>query len=427
MLEKINVLIFPAGEINSVELHAALSTCVNINVIGASSIERHGRFIFENYIKNFPNITDKNFIAELNELIEKHNIDIIFPTHDSVSLFFSEHKAEINSEVIGANPQTADICRHKHKTYNLFKHTNFIPHIYHNPNDIKEYPVFIKLDTGQGSVGAKTVYAKEELNKINFKEYVISEYLPGKELTVDCFTGKNNELQYISPRSRDRIMAGVSVAGSTIKVTEEIQNIAQQINSRLNFLGLWYFQIKQDIYGNYKLLEISTRCSGTMCLTRAKGINLPLLSVYAQMGYEITVFDNQYNVTMDRTLIGRFEIDYDYNTVYFDLDDTLIINQKVNLNAIRFLYQCKNKGINVFLLSKHEGDIEQTLERFSISPSLFLSILHINPEENKYLYITEKRAIFIDNSFNERKIVKEKLEIPVFDVDSIEFLLDWRI
>ena len=49
-MAKINVLIFRGGEINSVELHDALSSCVNVKVFGASSVERHGKYIFQNYI-----------------------------------------------------------------------------------------------------------------------------------------------------------------------------------------------------------------------------------------------------------------------------------------------------------------------------------------------------------------------------------------
>ena len=33
----------------------------------------------------------------------------------------------------------------------------------------------------------------------------------------------------------------------------------------------------------------------------------------------------------------------------------------------------------------------------------------------------------IDNMFKERLEVKEKCNIPVFDADGFEFLLDWRI
>ena len=426
-MNKINVLIFPAGEINSVELHDALSTCVNINVFGASSIERHGRFIFKNYIKDVPKITENNFILELNIIIEKYSIDIIFPTHDTVSLFLNEHKKEIPAKIVGGDLTTTIICRHKHKIYDLFKNTDFTPFIYYNINAIKNYPVFIKPNIGQGTVNAKIISSKDDLINIDFDEYVVSEYLSGEELTVDCFTDKNKMLKYVSPRTRDRILAGVSVAGKTIKLTEEIEYIAKQINSKLNFLGLWYFQVKQDDNYKYKLLEISTRCSGTMCLTRSRGVNLPLLSVYEQMGYNTEIFDNNYIVTMDRTLIGRYEIDYDYNAVYFDLDDTLIINDKINLNAIKFLYQCKNKSIKTFLLSKHEKNINNTLEQFSIPRSLFYEIFLLNPEDDKYKFITEKKSIFIDNAFSERKIVKEKIGIPVFDVDGIEFLLDWKL
>ena len=60
-MNKINVLIYPAGEINSVELHDALSTCVNIEVFGASSKERHGAYVFKNYISNIPLIQEKSY------------------------------------------------------------------------------------------------------------------------------------------------------------------------------------------------------------------------------------------------------------------------------------------------------------------------------------------------------------------------------
>lgn len=49
---KIKILIFPDGEINSIELHDALSSCVNVELYGASSIERHGKYVFKNHIRS---------------------------------------------------------------------------------------------------------------------------------------------------------------------------------------------------------------------------------------------------------------------------------------------------------------------------------------------------------------------------------------
>ena len=67
------------------------------------------------------------------------------------------------------------------------------------------------------------------------------------------------------------------------------------------------------------------------------------------------------------------------------------------------------------------------LETYHIDKGLFQSIIVIGNDEEKYNYIKEEKAIFIDDSFAERKKVKDKLGIPVFDVDMIESLIDWRM
>jgi hypothetical protein len=259
---------------------------------------------------------------------------------------------------------------------------------------------------------------------------VICEYLPGEELTVDCFTDRDGALQAILPRSRQRVFGGVSVRARNEPLTEEIENIAATINSRLRFLGLWYFQIKRDSGGNYKLLEISARCAGTMCLSRALGVNLPLLSVYAAMGRKTEVLKNSYNVTVDRTLISRYKTDLVYDRVYIDLDDTIVVNDKINFQTVRFLYQCANERKRVSLITRHHYDhsdsVTDILKRYKISEDLFDEIIEIEFDKPKYEAIESNGAIFIDNAYVERKAVYENLRIPVFDVDGIEVLLDWR-
>lgn len=424
MNKPIHVLIFPAGEINSVELHDALSTSVNITVYGGSSVDRHGPYIFKNYIGGIPFISADNFFDEFNRVLRENQIDVIFPTHDTIATFFADNQDKINAKVIAGDKGTSAVCRDKQKTYELFADTSFTPKLFGVDNDIT-LPVFVKPKIGQGSVGARIVHTKDELLALD-DEYVIAEYLPGEEYTVDCLTDKDGKLAVISPRSRDRTLAGVSVAGQTQPLTDEIRLIAEAINGRMKFLGLWFFQIKKDADGVFKLLEISTRCAGTMCLTRARGANLPLLSVYAALGYDIGVKMNEYEVVVDRTLINRYKISYDYDTVYLDFDDTVVINGQVHLYAMMFIYQCQNMGKQIHLITRHESDINQTLEDLRIDKNLFKSIIHLDAEDIKIDHIRPEKAIFIDNAFQERKLVQDKLGIPVFDVDAIEVLLDWR-
>lgn len=425
MNKQTNVLIFPAGEVNSVELHDALATCVNIKLFGASSIDRHGPYIFKNFIGGIPLISDDKFIESFNKTLNKYEIDIIFPTHDTVAAFFADNQAEIAAKVIVADQVTSAICRDKRKTYDLFTGASYIPHIYDNNEQVSP-PVFIKPRIGAGSVGAKLVELKEELQGLNFSDYVVSEYLPGEEYTVDCLTDKEGVLTVVSPRSRDRTLAGISVGGEIKPLTPEVQNIAEGINNKLSFRGLWFFQIKKDKQGVFKLLEISTRCAGGMGLTRAAGINLPLLSVYVALGYNIDAPPNPYKVKVDRTLISRYKIDYSYDTVYLDFDDTVVINGAVNLYAIMFIYQCNNQGIALNLITKHADNVGETLGRHKLSKDVFSKIIHLTDDEHKIDHIDPKNAIFIDNAYQERKLVKDKYNIPVFDVDGIEVLLDWR-
>jgi hypothetical protein len=164
-----------------------------------------------------------------------------------------------------------------------------------------------------------------------------------------------------------------------------------------------------------------------MCLTRARGINLPLLSVYVFLGYDVEAEANPVSIVLDRTLISRYQIDYNYNSVYFDFDDTLVVNNKVHLPAIKFLYQCKNENKKVILITKHSQDIYETLAKFAISSSLFNEIIHIKPHEEKREFITPSEAIFVDNAYQERKKIQKKHGIPTFDVDGLEVLINWRV
>lgn len=426
-MSKLNVLVFPAGEINSIELHDALSHNVNIQVFGCSSVERHGAYVFENYRADLPNIIENDFIDKFNDLIAEWSIDYVFPTHDTVALYLAKNQHLINAKVIVSSYATAKICRDKKATFDLFKDCEFCPEQF---NSFDNLPVFIKPRDGQGAKGAKLINIKDDIpNDIDVNDYTINEYLPGEEVTVDCLTNSNGNLCACLPRVRNRLLAGVCVAGTSIKATEEILMIANEINNRLEFLGLWYFQVKKSTDGKYKLLEISTRCAGTMCLSRARGINLPLLSVYAAEGKNITVFENPYTVVMDRTLISRYKIDYNFKRVYVDYDDTVIEGDKVCLPVIKFLYQCKNKNIEIILLTRHEVDhndsVEESLSSHAISPSLFSKIIKLTFDEKKSDYISDD-SVFIDNSYAERKTVHDENGIPVFDIEGIEVIEDWR-
>lgn len=428
-MSKKRVLIFPAGTEIAFEIQNALKYSKFVELIGGTSSDDHSAFTFSRLITGFPYVDRDGFLEYLNKVILEYNIDCVYPAHDSVCVFLSEHADEISAQVIVTEPKTVNICRSKRATYDYFLNEDFIPRTFSAVEDVRSFPVFVKPAVGQGAKGTYKIEDRDKLNGeiFNDKTLVVCEYLPGTEYTADCFTDKNGTLLTVKLRTRERIRSGISVRSSVIETDSEVARIAERINSKLHFKGAWFFQLKKDDADKYKLMEISPRIPGTMGLSRNLGINFTLLTLFVFWGYEVSIIDNGYKIVVDRAFYSAYRISIKYDHIYLDYDDTLIIDGKVNRMLLAFLYQAVSEGKKVHLLSKHIGDLNANMSKYRIAAELFDEVIVLSREDEKYKYIGESSAIFIDDSFVERKTVKEHCKIPVFDVDMIEGLIDWRM
>jgi len=426
MSSKQNVLVFPSGTEIGLEIHKSLSNSIHFQLYGASSISDHGELVYKYQISSLPFFNDKNFLNELNILIDKLGIDFLIPAHDDVLFFFSKNKSKINSKVICSDFETIEICRSKLKTYNFFKNIIKVPKVY-DITDSFSFPLFLKPDVGQGSQGIHYVENQNQLEfhtKVN-PSLLILEYLPGKEFTVDCFTDKRGNLRFSKARTRSRIRNGISV-NSSLEENNVFYEIAVKINSVMKFKGVWFFQVKEDQGGDYSLLEVAPRVAGSMGYFRNHGINFILLSIFEEMGLETELCYNSIDMELDRALVSRYKLNLDFDNVYVDLDDTLIIDRKVNTELISLLYQFQNESKVIVLITKHLFDVGGTLKKYNISQSIFSKIIHLKASERKSKHISSVSSIFIDDSFSERKDVFNKLKIPCFGTDGIECLFNYK-
>ena len=423
----INVLVFPCGSEIGLEVNEALKRDKHINLYGLSSIPCHGKVVYDNYIEGISFINSDTFLDELNSIIEEYDIDLLIPAYDDAILMLSESRDKLKCKLVTSSRETCRIARSKIRTYEALKEYDFVPKTYSLDSiSAKDLPVFAKPDIGQGSQGAFRAEKMEDLDEIrdSGQEYVLCELLTGKEYTIDCFTDSKRKIINLSMRSRNRIRNGISVNSCSVPMPDEVREIAEAINSKLAFDGVWFFQVKEDKNGKYKLLEVAPRVAGTMSLSRIRGFNYILNSVYQAMGYEVKAIPWQAEyVEEDRALSNNYVLDIDYDTVYVDLDDTLVIVDKVNTELMAFLYQCQNEGVTVKLLSRHATDELTTLKKYHIDRNLFDMIIHVNEEELKSSFINEAKAIFIDDSFRERYDVAAVRGIPVFDIDCIKALM----
>ncbi|MEM4234828.1 MAG: ATP-grasp domain-containing protein [Nitrososphaerota archaeon] len=423
----VNVLVFPCGTEIALEIHRALSRAKDINLFGATSVSNnHGKFLFKNYIEGIPDVEEPNFILEINKIVREHNIHYIFPAHDSVVLRLSLEAERVECKVICSPKRTCEVCRSKKKTYDYFRGIIPIPRIYQNQEEILEYPVFLKPDIGQGSKGVAYAQLRKDVEYHISKDpsLIVMEYLPGREFTIDCLTDQNGKLIFYGGRERRRILNGISV--NTVRVEDErFRLIAEKINEHLVFRGAWFFQVKERKDGELVLMEIAPRIAGTMATYRVLGVNFPLLSLLIHQGVPVEVLKNDYVVEVDRALFNRYSIPIEYEEVYIDFDDTLIKNGKVNTELIAFAFQCINSGVKVKLVTRHKGNILETLRAYRLD-GIFDQVYHISDGKSKSEIIQSNKSILIDDSFSERAEVKRNKGIPVFDVDAVESLICWK-
>lgn len=383
--------------------------------------------VFKTCIEDVPFVGRPGFIERLNQIIDELGIDYVYPAHDSACLALIEQRDKLHAPVVSSAVETVEICRSKNATYRFLKGASYLPRFYNGPEEVEDFPVFIKPSVGQGAQGARRIDDRAHLEEAlaSGVEYALCQYLPGREVSVDCFTDRHGALRFVSPRTRDRIKAGIAVRSSFLPEDKRINEIAEDLNGRFSFNGAWFFQLKEDDRGEYKLMEVSPRIAGTSGLTRNRGVNLPLLTLYNVWGYDVDIIDNGNKLLLDRAFISRFKSDVRYNNVYVDFDDSIIFRGKVNLSLIAFLYQAQNQGKKVYMLTKHRGDIQEELLRYNIAPGLFAGIIHLDKSESKVPHI-QPDSIFIDDSFAERRRIHEACGIPVFDLDMVESLMDWR-
>lgn len=425
---KKNILVFPCGSEIALEVYRSVNNSTHFNLIGASSCNDHGKFIYENYIDGIPFITDSTFISVMQKIIKENNIDAIYPAMDAVIEILKSNEEKLGCKVISPIAETTQICLSKSRTYSVLKDKVRIPRTYLNYDEVDSYPVFTKPDIGYGSRGAKKCVNREDLiNQLElFPSSIICEYLPGEEYTVDCFTNSKGELLCAMPRVRARIMNGISVNTKPVDDNGEFLSFAKKINSSITFSGAWFFQVKRDVNGELVLMEVASRFGGSSSLFRAKGINFALMSLFNAFEIPVSIITNDYSVEMDRALDNKYKINIDYNEVYIDFDDCIYLEKKyVNDQIMAFLYRCRNRGIKLTLLSKHDdeklGKLDDLLRELRIE-QVFDRIIHISPDDKKYKYIDNNNAIFIDDSFAERKAIHDNCNINVFSLDMVECL-----
>jgi len=393
MLSK-NVLVVPCATQIGVEQFRSLRFNKNFNLIGAAHNESDP--LYKNYIHLKHSIETPEFIEEILHTVKHNNVDVILPSHDEI-LYILKNHPELEHLIPGHTKEIVNICRFKSRTYAKLKtSTELLPRI-------PQYTIinsgFLKPDKGQGSRGSLAID----------QNYLHCEYLSGREYTIDCFSNSQNELSYVSPRLRKTIINGISETTS-IMASSELKSIARQVNEVFKFKGPWFFQMKEDDWGNLKFLEVAPRIGGASNINRLNGVNLTLSSLYQHFGFDVEILNQNLVFQVDRK---KPKFNLDYETIFVDYDDTFI--------HVKDILWSLNKEIIVITRSKVKVDTKYPtiyVKDGELKSDIINSWRHSNGSGLK-----KSLSVFIDDSFKERKDVFLNCNIPSITPEEMSYLI----
>ncbi len=146
-------------------------------------------------------------------------------------------------------------------------------------------PFIVKPRRGAGGVGFAVIRTRADLaGTPSDGTFIAPELLPGAEFSIDVLSRPGGGVVAAVPRRRDKVDSGIAVAGRTM-ADPGLEAFGRHVAELIGAQGVVNVQAKLSVDGQPALLEVNARFPGTMALTQAAGIDMPLLAVQALRGH----------------------------------------------------------------------------------------------------------------------------------------------
>jgi len=286
------------------------------------------------------------FIAAMLEIVRKHAIDVVLPlsTYELLPLAEAREQFEaLGAKVLVSPAHGLMIANDKAKLFARFTDKAWIPW-YRAVQSLPAFieavhalgyphlPVCFKPAVSKGSRGFRILDAHaNSLDRLlnwkpdgtrtsldsmlevlkeaqTFPEFLVMEYLPGLEYSVDTLVA-NGKMLLAIPRSRDEIRLGICYRGR-VEHNSELIDLSQYVVEELGLAYNINLQFRYDREGRPKLLEINPRVSGTIVLCTGAGVNMPYLALKLALNEPFSCPSVRWGTSMTRY----------WNEVFYDAD-----------------------------------------------------------------------------------------------------------
>jgi len=234
---------------------------------------------------------DPGFSDHMLELCRADGIGLLVPTVDEELIPLAERREEFRAagtEILLTSLEALQRCLDKWELMSVCEGAVRVPRsgLYDDAFELADWelPILIKPRHGSGSRGIVVIRTERDLDALERSpELLVQEYLPGIEYSLDVLATTEGEVRAVVPRARLKIDSGIAITGRTVR-DPALEAAGRGAAEAVGLTGVANVQVKESVSGEPALLEINPRFPGTMPLTVACGINMPLLAVRQSQG-----------------------------------------------------------------------------------------------------------------------------------------------
>ncbi|PNE20171.1 hypothetical protein V511_10180 [Mesotoga sp. Brook.08.YT.4.2.5.1] len=264
------------------------------SVLGFDVSDKNPTKYFLDELFVLPPVDSDGFVESLIYLLNSERIDIYIPTHSAEGFVVSRESDRIRkltrTNFMISPLQTYEALDNKENLYNNLDELGIdTPKRFQE--DIADFflPLFIKPIRGSGSKNTRIISNREELRWIEKlkEDYLVTEYLQGKEYTVDTYFSLEGRLLGLNQRIRVKNLGGAAI------ITEnnydiEVTSLIETISRRYTIIGPANFQFFLTDNSRIVFTDVNLRfASGGLPLTIKSGLDIPEIMLKELSGMKI--------------------------------------------------------------------------------------------------------------------------------------------
>lgn len=301
-----------------------------IRIIGTDMNDMTYNFVGVDKFYKVSRCTDPNYISELYKICKKEKVDVLIPCNTNELELLSIEASRfqtIDTKVLVSNIGGLHVANDKIRSYGYFKAkgiltpTTLITSSYDELraflDENKDTTFVMKQRHGCGSRGFRIIgnndnllsdkpsgvfIEDEELKRVfnGETEYLVQEYLPGDEYTVDVVVNEGKVLQSACKLNSD-MENGVARKSIIVNNPQCVEQCIE-VCKALYLHGNIGFDLKCNEHGVPVIIDVNPRLTATVSLVAKAGVNMPYNALCMELEEPIHNGELKYGTSLVRRI-----------------------------------------------------------------------------------------------------------------------------